>query len=175
MIIKGNHIRENIHFGVLGLFLFLTACGGFRYSFVGVDIPAAAKTITIKQFPNNASSVNLKLSNELTTQLRDKFQSSTKLDLVDSRGDLLIEGEITGYALDNVALGADMATMNRLTITVRIKYENRFDESKNLERTFSRYLDFDRNQILSQVEDRLVTQICEALVDDIFMATVGNW
>jgi hypothetical protein len=142
---------------------------------VGVDIPADAKTITIRQFQNNASLVNLKLSNELTAQLKDKFKSNTRLDLVDSRGDLLIEGEITSYALTSVALGADMATMSRLTITVRIKYENRFDESKNIDRTFSRYLDFDSGRNLQQVEDELVTQICEALVDDIFMATVGNW
>jgi hypothetical protein len=156
-----------------GLLFFLTAC--VTYSFVGVDIPEDAKTITIKQFQNNASLVNLKLSNEITTQLRDKFRSNTKLNLVDSRGDLYIEGEITGYGLTPVALGADMATMERLTITVRIKYENRFDESKNIDRTFSRYLDFDSGRSLQQVEDGLVTQICEALVDDIFMATVGNW
>jgi len=159
----------------LGLPLFLLACASLKYSFSGVDIPAEAKTVCIKQFQNNASLVNLNLSNELTTKLKDKFNSSTKLTIVDSRGDLLIEGEITNYALSSVALGAEMATMNRLTITIRIKYENRFEEEKNTERTFSRYLDFDSNQSLQQVEDELVTQICEVLVDDIFAATVGNW
>jgi hypothetical protein len=140
-----------------------------------VDIPAQAQTISIKQFQNNASLVNLKLSNEITTQLRDKFQSNTKLSLVDSRGDLTIEGEITNYALTSIALGADKATMNRLTISIRIRYENRFDEDKNTEKTFSRYADFDSNQSLQSVEDGLVMEICEALVDDIFAATVGNW
>jgi hypothetical protein len=166
---------KNIRFLILcfALLLFLTAC--VTYSFVGVDVPAEANTITIKQFQNNASTVNLKLSNELTTQLRDKFRSNTKLNLVDARGDLLIEGEITSYAQSSVAPGADMATMNRLTITVRIKYENRFDEGKNIDRTFSRYLEFPSGRSLQQVEDELVTQICEALVDEIFMATVGNW
>ena len=157
----------------LGLSLFLQSC--VSYSFVGVDIPAEAKTVCIKQFQNNASLVNLKLSNELTTQLKDKFKSSTRLSLVDSKGDLYIEGEITNYALSSVALGTDMATMNRLTITIRMKYENRFDEGKNIERTFSRYADFDANKSLQQEEEMLVNQICEALVDDIFMATVGNW
>ena len=145
------------------------------YSFVGVDIPAQAQTISIKQFQNNASLINLKLSNEITTQLRDKFQSNTKLSLVDSRGDLTIEGEITNYTLSSIALGADKATQNRLTITVRIRYENRFDEEKNTEKTFSRYADFDSSQSLQSVEDGLVMEICEALVDDIFAATVGNW
>ena len=160
-------------FSGLVLLFFLQAC--VSYSFVGVDIPAQASTVCIKQFQNNAPSVNLKLSNELTTQLKDRFRSSTKLTLVDSRGDLHIEGEITGYSHEDVAQGADMTTMHRLTITIRIKYENRFDESKNVEKTLSRYLEFDRNKSLQQVEDDLVRQICEALVDDIFAATVGNW
>ena len=156
-----------------GMCIGLTAC--VSYSFVGVDIPAAASTVSIKPFQNNASLVNLKLSNEITTQLRDKFQSNTRLSLVDSRGDLSIEGEIINYALTSVAIGADKATMNRLTITVRIRFENRFDDEKNTEKTFSRYQDFDAGRSLQSVEDNLIVEICEALVDDIFAATVGNW
>ena len=156
------------------LLIFLSTCR-INYSPIGVDIPVEAKTICIKQFQNNASLVNLKLSNELTTQLRDKFSSGTRLNLVDSKGDLHIEGEITGYSLSSIAPGAGMATMNRLTITIRIKYENKFDEDKNLERTFSRFLDFDAGKSLQQEEETLVNQICELLVDDIFVATVGNW
>jgi hypothetical protein len=146
-----------------------------RYNAIGVDIPTEAKTICIKQFQNNASLVNLKLSNELTTQIKDKFNSNTRLSLVDSRGDLYLEGEITNYSLSSIALSVEMATMNRLTITVRIKYENKFDEDKNVDRTFSRYQDFDSKQSLQAVEDALIVEICEALVDDIFTATVGNW
>jgi len=160
---------------VLGLLIpFLWSCR-MSYSFVGVDIHPDAQTITIKQFQNNAPLVNLQLSNELTTQLRDKFRSSTKLSLVDSRGDLFLEGEITGYSVSSVAVGADRATMNRLTITVRINFENKFDEKKNKNQTFSRYLDFDATQTLQQVQDNLVNQICTVLVDEIFTATVGDW
>lgn len=146
-----------------------------KYSAVGVDIPAEAKTIAIKPFVNNASLVNLKLSNEITTQLIDKFNNSTRLSVVNSKGDLSIEGEITNYAVSSVAVGAEMATMNRLTIGVRISYINKYDEEKSCDKTFSRYVDFDSQLNLSQVEDALVSELCEALVDDIFSATVGNW
>jgi len=160
---------------VLGLMVLLLAACRIKYSPVGVDIPPEANTISIKQFQNNAPTVNLQLSNELTTQLRDKFRSSTKLSLVDSRGDLQIEGEITVYSVSSVAVGADRATMNRLTITVRIHFENKFNESKNKDQSFSRYQDFDASQTLQQVQDELINQICSVLVDDIFMATVGDW
>ena len=161
-------------FVFVGMVLLMGSCS-IKYSAVGVDISPDAKTITIKQFQNNASLVYLQLSNELTTQLRDKFRSGTRLSLVDSRGDLYLEGEITGYNVSSVAVGSDRATMNRLTITVRIHFENKFDEKKNKSQTFSRYLDFDATQTLQQVQDNLVMQICTVLVDDIFTATVGDW
>jgi len=177
--IAGVNIKRimNNKYKLLVLFLagLLAGCFTVRYSAVGVDIPPAAQTITIKQFQNNAALVNLQLSNEITTQLRDKFRSSTKLSLADSRGDLYIEGEITGYTVSSVAVGADQATMNRLTITVRITFENKFDEKKNKNQSFSRYWDFDAKQTLQQVEENLVRQICEVLVDDIFAATVSDW
>ena len=153
--------------------LFGGGCAGLKYSTTGADIPADAKTITIKPFQNNATLVNLQLSNELTTQLRDKFRSNTRLSLVDARGDLYIEGEITGYSISSAVVGADRSAMERLTITVRIHFENKFDEKKNKDQTFSRYLDFTQN--LREVEDRLVREICAVLVDDIFAGTVGDW
>lgn len=160
--------------GLLFILLLQVACT-IKYSAVGVDIPAEAKTITIRPFVNNASLVNLKLANELTTQLMDKFQNSTRLVFVDSRGDLSIEGEITSYSVSSESIGAEVATMNRLTIGIRISYVNRFEEEKSCEKSFSRYVSFNSSLNLSQVEDQLVTEICEALVDDIFSATVGNW
>jgi hypothetical protein len=146
-----------------------------KYSAVGVDIPTEAKTINIKQFQNNASLINIRLSNEMTTKLKDKFRSSTRLSLVEGRADLSITGEITDYAVSAVSVGAEKATMNRLTISVKISYENVFDEEKNINRSFSRYLDFSGSMSLSQVEDALTSDICDVLVDDIFAATVGNW
>ncbi|MDR1792988.1 MAG: LPS assembly lipoprotein LptE [Bacteroidales bacterium] len=163
-----------LYINIFVLFVVQTSCT-VKYSAVGVDIPAEAKTISIRQFQNNAPLVNLKLSNEITTKLKDKFQSSTRLFLVENRGDLSIVGEITGYSVSTVSVGTDKATMNRLTITVSITYENSFDEEKNATRSFSRYLDFASTMSLAQVEDALTSDICDVLVDDIFQATVGNW
>lgn len=157
------------------IFLLLTACSGLKYSFVGVDIPPDAKTVSVKPFQNNASLVNLKLSNQITTALKDKFQSQTKLNIVEARGDLQFEGEIINYSVSATAVGVDKAAMNRLTITVRVSFVNKLDDTKNYQQDFSRYADYDSSKILAQVEDELVTQICEALIDDIFSKAVGNW
>jgi len=160
---------------LLVISIFLTTCSGFKYSAVGVDIPAEAKTVSVKTFQNNASLVNLKLSNQITGMLKDKFQSQTKLDIVDSHGDLQFEGEIITYSISATAIGEDKAAMNRLTITVRVTFINKLDEAKNFEQNFSRYGDYSSSKNLSQVEDELVSQICETLIDDIFSKSVGNW
>lgn len=158
----------------IALLLITQGCG--IYSFTGASIPPEAETVTIRYFPNKAALVNPNLSQTMTDALKDRFQSQTTLKLQDVGGDLYFEGEITAYGTKPVAIqGNDQAAMNRLTITVKVKFVNRFDEKAGFETSFSRYEDYDSNQSLSAVEDQLVEQIVEYLVDDIFNKSVVNW
>lgn len=154
--------------------LLLQGCG--FYSFTGASLPPQAKSVTIDYFPNKANMVNPNLSDNLTNALKDRFQSQTSLSLQDAGGDLYFEGAITDYKTKPVAIqGNDQAAANRLTITIRVKFVNRYDQQQNFETTFSRYEDYDSNATLSSVENALVNQIVEYLVDDIFNKSVVNW
>lgn len=154
-------------------FLF-NGCG--IYSFTGASIPPEAKTVSIKYFPNNASMVEPTLSQSFTDALKDKFVSQTTLVLVPKNGDLRLEGQITSYATKPVAITGDQtAALNRLTITIKVKFENMFDDTKNFESTFSRYEDYPSNKDLSAVQENLIIQINEMLIDDIFNKSVVNW
>jgi hypothetical protein len=148
-----------------------------NYSFTGASIPPEVKTIQIGQFPNNAPLINPTLSQEFTDGLRDKFQSQTSLIMVNGDGDMVIEGEIIGYNTKPVAIQSDdVAAMNRLTITVKVTFINRFDESQNFtNQTFSRYEDYSSTADLTAVADGLVKVISEYLIEDIFNKTVVNW
>ena len=64
--------------------------------------------------------------------------------------------------------------MNRLTITVNIKFINRKNTKQNVEQTFSRYQDYPVAD-LNTVQDRLIATITDQLVQDIFNKTVVNW
>jgi hypothetical protein len=146
------------------------------YSFTGASIPIQAKTISIEYFPNQAPIVVPTLSQVLTDALRDRFTSQTPLNLVPRDGDLHIEGTITGYATQPVAIqGNEQAALNRLTVTVRVKFTNKFDEKANFEQTFSRFEDYPFTANLNAVQDGLIQQIVDALVDDIFNKAVVNW
>ena len=159
----------------LALSLLLTACTG-GYSFTGASIPPGAKTIGISTFPNYASTVNPQLSQTLTDQLTQMFSSQTPLTVTTGDGDLTLSGEITGYDTRASALSsADEVSMNRLTITIRVRFTNRIDPNADFEQQFSRYRDYAASQDFSAVESRLVSEIVTELCEDIFNKSVVNW
>ncbi len=152
----------------------LSSCG--IYSFSGASIPAEAKTVSVQYFPNNAQLVNPLLSNTITNALNDMFVNQTTLQSVAQNGDLALEGEITGYKTSPIAItGNQTAAMNRLTVTVNVRFTNKYDESKNFEQSFSQYQDYPSGQDLNAVQDILVEQIVEDLCQDIFNKAVVNW
>ena len=151
------------------------ACSG-GYSFTGASIPAEAKTISIKQFPNYASTVNPQLSQKLSDDLRQMFASQTSLTVTSDEGDLQISGEITGYDTRASALSSsDEVSMNRLTITIKVRFVNTVDPDADFEQSFSRYRDYAASQDFSSVESGLVSEIVSELCEDVFNKSVVNW
>ena len=157
--------------------LALSACSVVRYSFTGTSIQPDVKTITIPYVENKALRVNPSLSGDMTEALQDKFRKLTSLEQVDVDGDLELVCEITGYDTKATAVTADeMASQNRLTVTVKIEFSNRkYPEDDVSNKTFSAYEDFDATQSLDAVEATLCETIIEKLVEDIFNATVAQW
>ena len=156
--------------------LLVTACS-ISYKFNGASIDyTKVKTITIKDFPNQAPLVYPPLSQNFTEALKDIYTRQTRLQLVNNNGDLDLEGEITGYELTPMAVKEDAyASQTKLTITVRVRYSNRVNPDEDFEQSFSAYREFDANQMLQDVQDELCEEIVEELVDQIYNATVANW
>jgi len=147
-----------------------------NYSFSGASISPDAKTVSIEYFPNLAEQAQPTISPMLTEALKDRFLSETNLTLVDYNGDMNFEGTITNYTVTPVAIqGNETAALNRLTVSVRVKFTNLVDEKQSFEYSFSRYEDYDSSQDLSAVEEELITSINTQLVDDIFTKAVVNW
>lgn len=169
--------RKLLRTALLGTALLLCATGcRLSVSLTGGTIDPRAKTVEITTFRNNASLVNPSLSQSFTTALKDKIQGQTPLTIVGTQGDYAIEGEITGYSVSPVAIqGNDTPAMNRLTVTVKVRFTNKFDETQNFEQTFSRYADYSSSRNLSSVESSLVEEINDALTDDIFNKAFVNW
>ena len=102
--------------------------------------------------------------------------AQTRLDLVEKRGDLQYEGVITRYETSNAAIsGEEYTTVNRLTITVKVKYVNTFEREKSFEKSFSRFADYSSSEDFSTVESALIEDINSQLTQDIFDASLGAW
>jgi len=176
---KKNLRQQNItiFFFLFSLFslLFQSCSGG--YSFTGASIPPGVKTISISTFPNYASTVNPQLSQTLTDQLTQMFSSQTPLTVITGGdGDMQLSGEITGYDTRASALSSsDEVSMNRLTITIRVRFINNIDPDADFEQQFSRYRDYSASQDFSAVESGLMSEIVTELCEDIFNKSVVNW
>jgi hypothetical protein len=146
------------------------------YSFTGASIPPEAKTISVLYFPNKASMVQPMLSKNITEALQDKFRSESSLSITQRNGDLSVEGEITGYDTQPIAIqGNQTAALNRLTLTVNVRFRNRFEEKANFESSFSRYRDYPSSKSLSSAETDLLPGMIEELIQDIYNKCVVNW
>ena len=157
--------------------LLLCGCGvSIKYSLSGASIPPDAKTFSVAYFPNNATMVSPILSSTLTEALVDIFSRRTRLQQVDEGGDFAFEGEITNYTSVTSSVSSDdYALLNRLTITVKVRFTNAIDETLSFNKTFSAYEDYESTQLLTEVEGTLIPQIVDKLVTDIFMAAASNW
>lgn len=155
--------------------LVLGGCSG-GYSFTGASIPLGANTISVATFPNYASTVNPQLSQKLTEELRNLYSSQTRLNVVNGDADMEVSGEIVAYTTKAAALSSsDEVSMNRLTITIKVRFVNNVDPEANFETSFSRYRDYNASLNFSSVENSLMAEIVTELCEDVFNKSVVNW
>ncbi len=161
-----------------GLLLFGAAACGYqvKYSLSGASIPPEAQTFSVAYFPNNAPLVAPTLSTALTEAIQDIFSRQTRLSQVQEGGDFAFEGEITNYTSTTSSVSStDVATQNRLTVTVTVRFTNVVDDTKSWNRSFSAYSDYDVNTPLQTAQDQLIPEIVDQLAQDIFQASASDW
>ena len=152
----------------------LTSCG--IYSFMGASIPTEAKTISVNYFTNKAATIQPSLSQVFTEILKDMFLEQTNLILSENEGDLNFSGYISKYQIKPMAIKAnETAGQNRLTIAVKVTYNNSLDSGNNFEQIFSRYRDYDSAQNISDIENTLIEEITYELAEDVFNKAFVNW
>jgi len=163
------------------ILLLFTAFGcQIKYTLSGASISPEVKTVFIDFFRNRSKVVNPTLSQSFTEAMKDKFVNETGLTLNTDQGDLEFSGEITGYDIRPLSIqksetGRDFASMNRLTITVKVIFVNNKDHDQDFNTTFSAYYDWDSSKSINQVENEAVQVINTQLIDDIFNKSVANW
>ncbi len=158
---------------------FLQSC----YSFTGSSLSPETKTIQIKEFPNNAALMNANLAQQFSTDIQNRFLQRTTLKGASENPDILIEGEITDYSITpttissavNAPGGTIQAAQNKLTITVKLHYENKIEPDKSFDRTYSDEAVFSSDMDINSIETSQVKVVNERIINKIFNDTVANW
>ena len=162
---------------ILSSLLFLAVGCKVSYSYTGASVSPDTKTISIATFPSyQAPLAPPSLSQSFSESLKDIFLRQTSLTLVKNNGDIIIEGDITGYRQsDEAVTGNDVSSLSRLTINVKVRHIDTKNEENSYEQTFSNFAQFDSRQTLANAETQLIDEINEKLAQDIFNKSLGNW
>ena len=116
------------------------------------------------------------LSQTFTEGLKQKFTTETNLSILNNGGDFDFSGAITNFVITPVsAQSTDNAQLNRLSITVQVKLVSPKDPKSEFEQSFTNFQDFDANTNFSTIETRLVQEISDMLVQQIFNKAAINW
>ena len=167
------------YLSLLFFVVLVKSCG--IYSFTGASIPAGTETFQVNYFENIAgnrpgSTIEPELDRDFTLALQDILINQTNLNLTNTNGDLVFDGEIIEYGITPMSATAqNTAAQNRLTITVNVRYFNNKNEEDNYETRFSFFYDFPAEQQLYDIKDTAHGEIFERITQDIFNASLAKW
>ncbi|MCL8535979.1 LptE family protein [Chryseobacterium gallinarum] len=154
------------------------------YSFTGSSL-TDEKTVQINEFPNNAPLVNPALSQQFSTDIQNRFLQRTTLKGTKENPDILIEGEISDYTISPTTISSNTQTnpsggviqqaQNKLTITVKVHYENKIHPDSSFDRTYTDEATFNSNLSQADIESSQVKLVTERIINKIFNDIVANW
>ena len=159
------------------LFLVLTTLNGCGvYNFTGTG-NINASSFQVNYFLNNADLVEPGIERTFTIKLQDLIQNQTSLNLTNTNGDLVYEGEIVQYRISPMTATANQtAAQNRLYMSINVRFTNKNNPEEDFERTFSHFYDYPANQqLIGASLNTALEEIYERITQDIFNASLAKW
>jgi polyhydroxyalkanoate synthesis regulator protein len=168
----------------LGLSLLIFPCimackvsSGFK---PGTSGNITASNIMIPIAENLAAQGPTNLSISFTEQIRNYYQSNTKLKVNSNQAsDLELYITIKDFfaqQVQNSAVGAGQASQMELIVTVTVKFIDNENKINNLDnKQFSQKLVYNADKTLEQAQTEVLPDILSLLTQDIFNATLARW
>src|ERR1700733_11458905 len=172
---------------VTGSLIFLLISAGLSsckvYSFKDVSIPAEVKSLHIAYIENRAPLVNPQLAPQLNDALRQKInnQASRLAQIQGTDADYDVNGWVSGYNYSTSGISGQVASSNRLRVTVHLVFKNHLDPTgkkvppADFEADVTRNFDFSASTSITDAEQQLLPTIVSNLTDEIFNKLFSNW
>jgi hypothetical protein len=131
----------------------------------------------VNYFQNNATLIEPGIERTFTLKLQDIIQNQTNLNLTNTNGDLLYEGEITQYYISPMTATADQkAAQSRLSITINVRFVNKNKDEDNFEKPFTFFYDYPgTDQLVGSNLSTALDVIFERITQDIFNESLAKW
>jgi hypothetical protein len=160
----------------LSFFLILSGCAGCPYSFTGASVPPHLKTIAIPIAEDQSGYGDPTLRDAFSRQLLQRFINDNTLQPADrSSADATLESVITAVKDAPVVVeGGETVAKRRITVSVRVTFQDLKLRKKVWEKEFSNWGDYASGSGLTQ-RDEGITEAVRKLTEDILNETVAGW
>ena len=172
-------MKKFIGFVLLMVVFTLTSC----YSFTGSSLSPETKTIKINDFINTTA-YNPNLAQQFSIDIQNRFLQRTTLKGTAENPDILIEGEIVDYTISPTTISSPVAgannnviqaAQNKLTMTVKVHYENKVEPNKSFDRSYTDESTFSSELDFTSIEAAQVKIVNERIINKIFNDIVADW
>jgi len=149
---------------------------GCNYSFKGGSVPANLKTIAIPIIEDQSGYGDPTLRDLFTQKLVERFINDNSLQLTDrNTADSMLEGVVTDVKdTYEVLQGNEQVTMRRITVTVRMVFQDMKLRKKIWEKNYSNWGNYPSSGGLTQRNEGVQNAV-EKLTEDILNDTVAGW
>ena len=165
-----NLFTNSIYFS---LFMVIAGC---TYSFKGGSVPSHLKTIAIPLVEDQSAYGDPVLRKSFTDQLVNLFTNDNTRQLTNSNtADCSLEGVITEVKdVASVMQGSEQVAQRRITVKVRMIFQDLKLRKKVWEKEFSNWGDYPSGGGLTQRSEG-ATEAIRKLTEDILNDTVAGW
>ncbi len=152
------------------------------YSFTGSSIPPHLKTINVATVEDESSFGDALLRERLTQLITNKFRNDNSFRLVQENADATISTTIVTITEETVTLAPAGATIQaaegeldrKMTITVRVQYDDRIKKVRIWEKNFSQFQNYPIAQGFTGRTAALDIAL-NRITEDILLAVVSGW
>jgi hypothetical protein len=159
--------------------LMFSSCWPTSVSFIDKGgMPEEWKSFSLITLNNNAPNAPLSFPANLSEQIKDGIQNNTRLALnpETGKGEVVIEGNITGYSVVPVAMQeGDNAAKNRLSVSIQLTFNISQPKEDKMILNTTRFVDYDSDTDLATSENAFLDEISKQIVQDVINKLQSNW
>lgn len=165
-----------MRFSFILIFSVIITCLAGCYSFKNASVSPDLKYFFVEDFRITARNAPATIDTDFEEALKNKIRNESRLVLDREKAQILFSGAVSGYSVQSLApQPGETVALNRLQITITLKYQDLENEDKDWNKSFSEYAEFGSDLTLSDVEAELLITIFEQLTENVFNEAFGDW